>query len=55
MLAQLNAAFGSLPLEDLTGEMCVCVRLPALWNACPVKCEAYFSGTQPIPLGWLIQ
>jgi hypothetical protein len=25
--------------------------LPALWNACPVKCEAYFTGAKLIPLG----
>ena len=23
----------------------------ALWNACPVKCEAYLTGAKPIPLG----
>ncbi|MGD9193587.1 MAG: hypothetical protein PVH58_16820, partial [Desulfobacterales bacterium] len=27
----------------------------ALWNACPMKCEAYFIGAKPIPLGWLIK
>ena len=25
--------------------------LLALWNACPVKCEAYLTGAKPIPLG----
>ena len=37
------------------------VCLPALWNIYPVKCfflfhrdEAYFSGAQSIPLGWLM-
>jgi hypothetical protein len=24
---------------------------PALWNACPMKCEAYFIGAKPIPPG----
>ena len=28
---------------------------PALWNACPMKCNAYFIGAKPIPLGWLRQ
>ena len=23
----------------------------APWNACPVKCGAYFTGAEPIPLG----
>jgi hypothetical protein len=23
----------------------------ALWNACPMKCNAYFIGAKPIPLG----
>jgi hypothetical protein len=25
--------------------------MPALWNACPVECEAYSSGAEPIPPG----
>jgi hypothetical protein len=23
----------------------------ALWNACPMECNAYFIGAKPIPLG----
>ena len=30
------------------------VGQPALWNACPMKCGAYFIGAKPIPLGWPI-
>jgi len=25
--------------------------VPVLWNACPMKCNAYFIGATPIPLG----
>jgi hypothetical protein len=25
--------------------------VPALWNACPMKCRAYFIGAKLIPLG----
>jgi len=33
------------------GRVVLLFGVPALWNACPVKCEAYFSGAKPIPLG----
>jgi len=47
------------PIKTRLALSAVC--LPALWNIYPVKCfflfhrdEAYFSGAQSIPLGWLM-
>ena len=33
---------------------CIEMILPAMWNACPVECEAYSTGAKLIPLGSIL-
>jgi hypothetical protein len=42
--------------ENLTGKLAENgLALLALWNVCPMKCNASFIGAKPIPLGLGLQ